>query len=91
VPDSGRHIVYSPPRVFLYTIDQISSMLNVEEPEVRAKYLYYVGSDIGVPAKHKMLAINIAPEGGEAEWRVQDSSFIKWMRRNGFVNYDWRP
>lgn len=73
-----------PPVVFLYTTDQIASMLNVRIETVMQTYLYFVGRSSGLKKTHQMEAINIAPEDEAPDWRVSASEFIKWLKRRGF-------
>jgi hypothetical protein len=74
-----------PPVIFLYTIDQIASMLNVEEKTVRLKYLYYVGRTAGAKLRAHMEAVNIAADPTDnPDWRVSMTEFIAWLKRMGF-------
>jgi hypothetical protein len=83
--DKSSHSVGLPPVIFLYTLDQIAAMLNVEEATVRAKYLYYVGRTTGTKARHHMEAVNIATDSSsKPDWRVSMVEFIRWLKRMGF-------
>lgn len=73
-----------PPVIFMYTLDQIATMINVKEETLRQKYLYYVGRSSGRPQRHHMEAVNIAPPEDKAEWRVTMTQFVKWLKRMGF-------
>lgn len=77
-----------PVRAFLFTIDQIATMLNVSEDQVKKKYLHYEGRALGARHPSKMLARNISPEGEKPEWRVAERELLRWMRARGFKVYD---
>lgn len=74
-----------PERVFLFTIDQIAMMLEVNETQVYDNYLFYEGRSVGVRPKDKMLTRDISPaDAPKPEWRVTDKEFARWMRLKGF-------
>ena len=74
-----------PPVTFLFTIDQIASMINVEEQTVKTSYLYFMGRTTGLKKRSHMIAVNIAAEPNDkADWRVSHQEFVAWLRRMGF-------
>lgn len=77
-----------PIRNFLYTPDQIAFLINVREEHVKQFYLHYEGRSVGVCPRDKMIARNIAPEGEKPEWRIIDTSLVRWMRYKGFKVYE---
>lgn len=77
-----------PPRVFLYTIDQLSVMLDLPEARIKAAYLYFDGRSIGSRRKDLMICRNIAPANEPPDWRVAEREFIRWMRTKGYRWYD---
>lgn len=77
-----------PPRPFLYTVDQISVILDVDEATVRAGYLHYEGRSIGFASRDQMLARNIAPETSKPDWRIAERELIRWFKRKGFKWYE---
>jgi hypothetical protein len=77
-----------PPVIFMYTLDQICGMISVEEDTLRQKYLYYIGRSSGRPQRHHMEAVNIAPDGEKAEWRVTLKQFVRWLKRMGFKTHE---
>lgn len=81
--EKGRAEVGLPTTAFFFTLDQIASMINVQMETLRSKYLYYIGRSAGIMASHQMPAINIAPEGERADWRVLEQEFVKWCKRRG--------
>lgn len=73
-----------PPRVFLYTLEQIGTMLDLS-PELLARgYIYFDGRSIGVKRNWQMIARDISPPDDDPEWRVTDREFLRWMRNRGF-------
>lgn len=77
-----------PPRVFLYTLDQIATMLAVELQYVKAHLIHYDRRSVGSRPLDKMAARNIALEGDKPEWRVAEAELIRYLRRRGFRIYD---
>lgn len=77
-----------PPRPFLYTIDQIASILSMRESVVHQRHIYHEGRDIGRRSPHEMLAHNIAPPNDKPDWRVSEQELLRWMRLKGFKYYD---
>jgi hypothetical protein len=86
--DKERKEVGLPSRIFLFTLDQVSSMLNVDEAKLRREYLYYAGRSVGRQPLRTMFAANIAPKELPAEWRVSDREFIRYCKAAGFRGYD---
>jgi len=77
-----------PVRNFLYTIDQIAFLLEVEEKTVKISYLHFEGRSTGVCPRDRMSARNISPKGVKPEWRILDIHFVRWMRLKGFKIYE---
>jgi len=77
-----RDVYHLPPRLFLYTLDQISDLLMVDN---LSKFLHKEGITPGTPKRDRMLARNIAPSGEKPEWRVEEDEFIRWMRHMKIV------
>lgn len=77
-----------PLRPFLWTLDQLAVMLNVEEKTIRGSYVYYEGRSTGVRARDKMTARDIAPEGQRPDWRVAEREFLRWLKVKGFRVYE---
>ena len=87
----GRDSVGLPARVFLYTIDQISVMIDVSTETLmdpNAGYLFFEGRSIGSKLNRLLLARNIAPSNEKPDWRVTEREFIRWMKLKGFRYYD---
>jgi hypothetical protein len=77
-----------PPRIFMYTADQVASMLEVELKYVKSTLFFYDKREPGLTPKTKMRAINIAPEGETPEWRVTEREFIRYLRSRGLRFYE---
>jgi hypothetical protein len=87
----GNEGVGMPVREFLYTVDQISVMLDLTVKTLMnpdAGYIYFVGRSIGTQKRSLMVARNIAPEDEKPDWRIPEREFIRWMRLKGFKYYD---
>lgn len=85
---SSPQAVGLPPRPFLYTVDQLSTILSLTENQIHNVYLYHRGRDVGVKNRHQMEAINIAPPDERPDWRVAEQELVRWMRLKGFKFYD---
>lgn len=78
-----------PPRPFLYTLDQLSVLLNVDQKRVETQYIYYEGRSTGVMSTRLLLARNIEPDrNARPDWRVAERELIRWMKVMGFKYYD---
>jgi hypothetical protein len=77
-----------PPRVFLYTLDQISVLINVPEARLKASYIYFENRSTGLKDTFMMSARNIAPTDQKPDWRVSEREFVRWMRYMGYKYYD---
>lgn len=78
-----RDKVGMPPRVFMYTSDQIAGMLEVKEEYVKKTLFFYDVREPGLCPRSKMRAVNIAPEGETPVWRVTEREFVRFLRHRG--------
>ena len=85
-PDRER--IGLPPRIILYTVDQLASILAVTEQYLHTKLLYHEGRDTGIRSADYMSARNIAPPNEKPEWRVAERELTRWMKKKGFRFYD---
>lgn len=85
---SANKSVGMPNRVFLFTLDQLGMMLDLEEQYIATQYIYFEGRSIGSRKKNLMIARNIAPPDEKPDWRVAEREFIRWMRTKGFRHYE---
>lgn len=77
-------IIIAPIRPFLYTLDQIASILAIDERELIGVYLFFDGRSTFPKAKHHITARNIAPPQNQPDWRVVEAELIRWMKVLGF-------
>jgi len=86
---TDRESVRLPVRPFLYTLDQIGTLLNMTETALKRKrYLFFQNRTPGVWSRDEILTINIAPATDAPEWRVEERELIRWMKRKGFTVID---
>lgn len=85
---SGAKKIGLPPRTFLYTLDQLSVMLDLPEAALRKSHLYFMGRSTGTIKNDLMACTNIAATGEKPEWRVAEREFTRWMRNKGFRHYE---
>lgn len=77
-----------PPRPFLYTLDQLSVLLDVPETTLKNQYVHFEGRSIGVASRRQLLARNIAPDNQKPDWRVVERELIRWFKAMGYKYYD---
>ena len=85
---SERERFQMPPRLFLYTLDQIATMTGVRLESLKASHIHFDRRSVGARPGDKMLARNIAQDGEKPEWRVAENEFIRWLRKRGFRIYE---
>ena len=84
VPEREADRLGLPPRVFLYTLDQIAFILEVDLARLKRAYVFYEGRSTGLPGRDKIPARNIAPKGETPDWRVSEPALIHWMKLKGY-------
>lgn len=77
-----------PPRVFFYTIEQISALLNLSQKRVEEGYIHFDGRSVGAQSSKRLLAVNIAPHGEGPAWRVSEDELIRWCKKNQVRLYE---
>jgi len=79
-----------PYRPFLYTLDQVATMLNIAEHSLKREgYLFFVGRQPGNPRPDELRVVNVAHGIADApNWRVEERELIRWMKRRGFRYVD---
>lgn len=81
--------LFIPPRFFLYTLDQIATVLAMDPKSLRSGgYIFYEGRSTYAKKLGQMSARNIAPDDKPPVWRVLDTEFYRWMRYKGFKYYE---
>lgn len=83
-----RERVGLPPRIFMYTADQIATMLELTTADVRNRLFFYDRREPGLTPKSKMRAVNIMPEGETPEWRVTERELLRYLRSRGIKFYE---
>lgn len=86
--DPERERVGLPPRIILYTPDQLAAMLSMDEKYVTRALLFYDRLEPGIRPKEKLLARNIAPDGEKPEWRVTEKELLRYLRLKGIKFYE---
>ena len=87
MPNKEADRIGLPPRVFLYTLDQIAVMLEVDLNTVKTTYVHYDRRSVGKQPGDRMLARNIAPPDEKPEWRVTENEFVGFLKKKGFRFY----
>lgn len=77
-----------PVRPFLYTLDQIAGLLNMDQKALMKQYIYFTGRSLGVDRADYITARNIALPEDTPDWRVLEKELLRWMKRKGFQYYE---
>jgi phage antirepressor YoqD-like protein len=80
-----------PVRPFLYTVDQVCTLLQIKENTLRKLWLYYDRRSTGPRRRDLLLVHDISPEGVDPEWRCTERELIRWLRARGIrvVDRHW--
>lgn len=87
MPPRNKGRIAIPARAFTWTIDQIATMMAMDEAELRTAYLYFEGRSTGTQSG-RMIARNIAQDDQPPNWRILHEHFVKWLRLKGYKYYD---
>jgi hypothetical protein len=77
-----------PIRPFLYTLDQIESLLEIKQYDLRRTHVHFNGRSVGMRPREKMLAINVADASDPPDWRISEAELVRWLRVKGFKVYE---
>lgn len=77
-----------PMRPFLWTLDQVATMLNMGVPNLKASYVYFEGRSTGPRSVHLLVARNIAKPDATPEWRIAEMEVKRWLKTKGFKFYE---
>ena len=77
-----------PYRPFLYTLDQLATILNIEERQLKEGYLFFMGRQPGRATPDELRVNNIAKPDEKPEWRCEERELMRWMKRKGFRYID---
>ncbi len=86
--EEERHRMGLPFRPFLYTLDQIASLLDMPLASLKKDFIHFDGRTTGAFDKHAMMARNIRAAGFEPDWRVAEKELIRWMKLQGWMIYE---
>jgi hypothetical protein len=86
--DEERGRIGLPPLLFLFTLEQICSMIQVDMTSLMRNHLWYTGVTPGMPMRRQMRAVNVG-EHKEPIWRVSQRDFVSWAKRQGFKVSDY--
>lgn len=78
-----------PVRVFLYTIDQIAVLVDLEQKTLEKHHIYFEGRSIGSRRRDLMIARNIAPAHEKPDWRIAERELVRWLKFKGFRYYEF--
>ena len=81
---NGKTQVFMPTLTFLFTLDQIASMLGMSEHDLHYKHIWFLQRSTGRKYRHQMVARNIAADTDKPDWRVSHQDFVRWLNANGF-------
>lgn len=82
---ADREALRLPVRPFLYTLDQVATILSITEVRLKqGGYVFFQGRTPGIPSRDEMIAHNIAAATAKPEWRVEERELVRWMKRKGF-------
>lgn len=84
IPSSSPAVVGLPVRPFLYSLDQIANILDMDLARLKSVYIFYHGRTVGAARSDFLAARDIAPHGKGPEWRVSEKELVRWMKRIGF-------
>lgn len=79
-----------PVRPFLYTLDQVATILSMTEASlVKSGYCFFTGRVPGRAHMDELCFINLeADPKAKPNWRVEERELIRWMKRKGFRYVD---
>lgn len=77
------HRVELPPRPFLYTLDQIATILAIEVSDLRQR-IYFTGKTTSYRVPRQLVARNISPPTLAPEWRVAEEELVRYLKECGF-------
>jgi hypothetical protein len=89
--EESRKEVGLPPRAFLYTLDQIGTMVGMTEDSLAKRCVYFDRRTPGLKTRDHMHAVNIAGPDDMPEWRVAERELVRWLKYKGFrvVDRGW--
>jgi hypothetical protein len=77
-----------PPRTFLYTLDQIATLIEMDLVQLMKIYVFYGGLSKGKHKVNLLYAVNLADDDDKPDWRVSEAELVRWMKKKGFRYYE---
>lgn len=77
-----------PPKIFLYTLEQVADLLALDEDTLASEFSYFEGRSIGRRKKDRLSVRNIAPLGETPRWRISEQELVRWCTHKGYAIYD---
>ena len=74
-----------PPRIFLYTLDQVAYCVEMSVESLRRAHVHFAGRTTGYSPRGLILARNIAEPKDKPDWRVTEGELVRWLKFKGFV------
>jgi hypothetical protein len=84
----GRESVGLPARPFLFTLDQVAVLLDMDEKALKDRLVYFQDRSIGIQHRGLLVARNIAQPDHAPDWRVAERELVRWMKFKGFRYYE---
>lgn len=73
-----------PPTSFLYTIDQICTLIAMNQDQAMRTIFYFYMRSTGAKSPHHMMVRDISPPNEQPEWRVAEAEFVRWLKLKGY-------
>lgn len=73
-----------PFKSFLYTLEQVADMIQVDLVSFQKKYVHYDSRTPGIKRADKFFARNVSPMGEKPEWRITDTEVLRWFKSKGY-------
>ena len=81
--DEHAILVALPTKAFMYTLEQVASMLEVAPAHFKNRMVFYSGRDRMKPRAEDLVAVNLSKANVAPEWRVGEEELIRWLRIKG--------
>lgn len=84
----NKELVALPHKPFLYTIDQVATLVGLAPASFAKRYVFCEGSDLGANHPRLLRARNIDPDWAVLqEWRINEDELKRWLR---FIGLGWK-
>lgn len=72
-----------PPRIFMYTLDQVAGMLGMTEVALRT-HIHFNNRNFGKPIARMLLAHDVGMNHKAPEWRISEDELVRYLKLAGF-------